>query len=65
MPSIAIKFIQGEIELIKQDISNGKVYKKSDFNESVLTSVLDKYKDSISKDVVSKIKGSNKCICCQ
>jgi methionyl-tRNA formyltransferase len=65
LPSIAIKFIQGEIELIKQDISNGKVYKKSDFNESVLTSVLDKYKDSISKDVVSKIKGSNKCICCQ
>ena len=67
LPKIATKFIQGEIDLIKQDISNSKVYKKSDFNENVLTSVLDKYKykDSISVDIVNKIEESQKCICCQ
>lgn len=65
LPKIAIKFTQGDLDLIKQDISNSKVYKKSNFNENVLISILDKYEDRISVDIVNKIKKSTKCICCQ
>lgn len=65
LPKIATKFIQGDTELIKQDVSNSKVYKKSDFTERVLINVLEKYKDSISNEMLNKIKESDKCICCQ
>jgi methionyl-tRNA formyltransferase len=65
LPKIATKFTQGEQKLIKQDTSNSKVYKKSDFNENDLATVIDKYKDSISENIVNKIKKSKKCICYQ
>ncbi|MGP2657648.1 formyltransferase family protein [Malaciobacter sp. WC5094] len=65
LPYIATQYINGYIDLKKQDISNSKVYKKSDFNESVLVDVLERYKDNIPKEILNKIKESDKCICCQ
>ncbi len=64
-PKIAKNFSKNEIEAIKQDVDIGKVYKKSDFNEKVLTKVVQKYGQIISLDQVLKITESNKCICCQ
>jgi len=64
LPKVAQKYLNSEIELIKQNISS-KVYKKSDFNEEVLFKVLEKYGKKIDMEELKTIKESKKCVCCQ
>jgi methionyl-tRNA formyltransferase len=65
IPSVAKNFLENKAELIKQDSSTSKVYKKSDFTEDILTAMLQKYQDSIPLSTIDKIKKSHRCICCQ
>lgn len=65
LPIVAQKFKNNEISLLTQDMSNSKVYKKSDFTEEALLQVIDKYSICISKEEMNNIKESKECICCQ
>jgi methionyl-tRNA formyltransferase len=63
LPYISKKYINNKISLIKQDIKQGRVFKKSDFNEEVLKKVISKYGTNIPLSIIEKIKKSNKCSC--
>lgn len=65
LPHVMEKYFTNTMKLIKQDITQSKLYKKSDFNEDVLIAALDFVKNGITKELLDNIKGSKKCSCCQ
>lgn len=53
--------IVGEEQLTEKVV---RVFKKSDFNEEALSTVLGKYKNTIGEQTVNMIKKSKRCSCC-
>lgn len=65
LPKIVYEFLACEIDTIPQNILNSKLYKKIDFNETVLRKVINKYGENIPEFEFKKINESKKCICYQ
>lgn len=63
MPRIITSYLDGELDLIKQQFDQTcKCYKKADFNEDVLQSVLSKYSKGISPDQIEDLEKAKQCL---
>lgn len=63
LPDVAMRYFRGEIEPMAQDLRQGKVYRKADFNEDALSRALSAIGDGLSAQQLHKIKVSKKCGC--
>lgn len=63
MGEIVQKYLDGNIELIEQDLSNSKVYKKADFTEQILLQALENIGEGLTEERIKSIEGSTLCNC--
>ena len=63
MPQIVIDYFNGKKDTISQNMRISKLYKKSDFTEEKLNSVLKKLESGITNKVIEDIKTSKECNC--
>jgi len=63
MPVVALSYLNGEIDPQMQDLSAGLVYKKNDFNENALRTVLDFLSGGLTKQQLEIVARSDKCSC--
>jgi methionyl-tRNA formyltransferase len=63
MPQIVIDYFNGNKDTISQNLKISKLYKKSDFTEEKLNSVLEKLKKGITTEIIEGIKTSKECNC--
>jgi methionyl-tRNA formyltransferase len=63
MPKIINSYLDNNIQIIQQDLSNSKLYKKSDFNEQALLKALENIGTGLTANDIQKINESNKCNC--
>lgn len=64
-PLKVIDYINGNTSLVNQDLSLGNVYKKKDFNEEKLRSMLEYIGNGITAEQIQHIKESKLCSCSQ
>jgi len=62
---IVQNYLDNNIELIDQNLTESKLYKKADFTEETLLQALDNIGEGISEKRVKEIKESNLCNCYQ
>lgn len=63
MADVAIRYARGEIEPMVQDLRLGKVYRKADFNEDVLSRALSAIGNGLTVQQLDNIRTSKKCDC--
>lgn len=63
LPDVAARFLAGEIEPLAQDLSSGVVYRKRDFNATVLGAALDFVGAGLTQAQIDHIANSTRCAC--
>lgn len=63
MGEIVQNYLNGNIELIEQDLSKSKLYKKSDFTEAKLLKALKNIGNGLTIEDINRIKDSDLCNC--
>ena len=63
LPAVARRFVAGEIQPVVQQLSSGVVYRKRDFNPTVLQAALDFVGDGLTSAQLAHSARSTRCAC--
>jgi methionyl-tRNA formyltransferase len=63
LPGVAQRFLDGDLQPALQDLSDGVVYRKRDFNPEVLRTALDFVGAGLTAEQLQKMRNSARCGC--